>query len=73
MVLEGIKVADFTWATSGPLLTKTLADYGATVVQAEGTDNSSRRWVLIRMVIRDQTDLRLLLTGTVINTLFILT
>jgi benzylsuccinate CoA-transferase BbsF subunit len=32
---EGIKVADFTWWIAGPLTTKTLADYGATVVRVE--------------------------------------
>ena len=31
----GIKVADFTWWVAGPLTTKTLADYGATVVRVE--------------------------------------
>lgn len=33
--LEGIKVADFTWMGQGPLATKTLADWGATVVKIE--------------------------------------
>ncbi|MFC1870122.1 CaiB/BaiF CoA transferase family protein [Chloroflexota bacterium] len=33
--LEGIKVADFTWTLVGPILTKNLADYGATVVRVE--------------------------------------
>ena len=33
--LEGIKVADFTWALTGPILTKHLTDYGATVVRVE--------------------------------------
>ena len=32
---SGIKVADFTWWMAGPLATKTLADYGATVVRVE--------------------------------------
>ncbi|HJX13324.1 MAG TPA: CoA transferase, partial [Dehalococcoidales bacterium] len=32
---EGIKVADFSWWIAGPLATKTLADYGATVVRIE--------------------------------------
>jgi benzylsuccinate CoA-transferase BbsF subunit len=35
-VLEGIKVADFTWVATGPLMTRTLADYGAEVVKIEG-------------------------------------
>jgi crotonobetainyl-CoA:carnitine CoA-transferase CaiB-like acyl-CoA transferase len=33
--LEGIKVADFSWSVVGPLVTKHLADYGATVVRVE--------------------------------------
>ncbi|MFC2003509.1 CaiB/BaiF CoA transferase family protein [Chloroflexota bacterium] len=33
--LEGIKVADFTWTLVGPIITKHLADYGATVVRVE--------------------------------------
>jgi len=33
--LEGVKVADFTWAAAGPIATKTLADHGATVVRVE--------------------------------------
>src|SRR4030067_536590 len=32
---EGIKVSDFSWWIAGPLATKTLADYGATVVRIE--------------------------------------
>jgi len=35
-LLEGIKVADFTWAAVGPLTTKTLSDYGAEVIKIEG-------------------------------------
>jgi len=35
--LSGIKVADFCWAITGPLSTKCLADYGATVVKIEST------------------------------------
>jgi benzylsuccinate CoA-transferase BbsF subunit len=30
-----VKVADFSWWVAGPLTTKTLADYGATVVRVE--------------------------------------
>ena len=37
--LEGIKVADFTWAVAGPFMTKYLADYGATVVRVESRDH----------------------------------
>lgn len=33
--LEGIKVADFSWAITGPLATKWLGDHGATVVRIE--------------------------------------
>jgi len=35
--LEGIKVADFSWGVAGPLTTKYLADYGATVVKVESS------------------------------------
>lgn len=31
----GLKVADFTWAAAGPIITKQLADLGATVVRVE--------------------------------------
>ena len=34
---KGVKVADFTWAIMGPLVTKYLADHGATVVRIEST------------------------------------
>jgi len=33
--LEGIKVADFSWAGVGPITAKLLADFGATVVHIE--------------------------------------
>jgi len=33
--LEGIKVIDFTWAAVGPVTTKYLADFGATVIRIE--------------------------------------
>ncbi|MFC1982597.1 CaiB/BaiF CoA transferase family protein [Chloroflexota bacterium] len=33
--LEGIKVADFSWAAAAPLATRYLADFGATVVRIE--------------------------------------
>jgi benzylsuccinate CoA-transferase BbsF subunit len=33
--LDDIKVADFSWIAAGPIATKTLADYGATVVRVE--------------------------------------
>jgi len=34
-VFKGLKVADFTWAVTGPLVTKYLADFGASVVRVE--------------------------------------
>lgn len=33
--LEGVKVADFSWVAAGPIMTRYLADYGATVVKIE--------------------------------------
>ncbi|MFQ5826691.1 MAG: CaiB/BaiF CoA transferase family protein, partial [Dehalococcoidia bacterium] len=45
--LEGIKVADFTWVLAGPLITKCLADFGATVVRVE----SGKRLDLTRATI----------------------
>ncbi len=35
MVFEGVKIIDFSWAIAGPLISKTLADYGATVINIE--------------------------------------
>ena len=32
---EGLKVADFSWTVTGPLVSKYLADFGATVVRME--------------------------------------
>jgi benzylsuccinate CoA-transferase BbsF subunit len=34
-VFSGLRVADFTWAAAGPIMTKQLADNGATVVKIE--------------------------------------
>jgi len=34
-VFEGLKVADLTWMAAGPLITRELANHGATVVHAE--------------------------------------
>jgi benzylsuccinate CoA-transferase BbsF subunit len=34
-IFEGLKVADFTWAAAGPIVTKQFADNGATVVKVE--------------------------------------
>lgn len=33
--LEGLKIADFSWAAAGPIATRMLADHGATVVRVE--------------------------------------
>src|SRR5580704_1431512 len=33
--LTGLKVVDFSWAVAGPMIGRTLADYGATVVKVE--------------------------------------
>jgi benzylsuccinate CoA-transferase BbsF subunit len=45
--LEGVKVADFSWAVMGPLIAKYLADHGATVVKVE----SSTRVDVMRTVV----------------------
>ena len=45
--LEGVKVLDFMWALAGPLATRALADYGATVVRIE----SSRRLDVCRTIL----------------------
>lgn len=42
--LEGVKVLDLTWAIAGPMATRVLADWGATVVRIE----SERRPDIIR-------------------------
>ncbi|GEO87054.1 MULTISPECIES: CaiB/BaiF CoA transferase family protein [Alphaproteobacteria] len=34
-IFDGLKVADFTWAAAGPIVTKQLSDNGATVVKVE--------------------------------------
>ncbi len=34
--LAGLRVLDFSWAIAGPTVTRTLGDYGATVVRVEG-------------------------------------
>ncbi|MDG2113614.1 MAG: CoA transferase, partial [Actinomycetota bacterium] len=33
--LDGVKVLDFSWALAGPEVTRTLADFGATVIRIE--------------------------------------
>ncbi len=37
IALNGLKIADFTWSAAGPVATKYLADYGATVVKIESS------------------------------------
>jgi len=37
-LLEGLKVADFSWVWTGPITTKALSDYGATVIKIENKD-----------------------------------
>jgi len=44
-VFAGLKVADFSWAIAGPLVTRYLADFGATVIRVE----SSQRPCLLRL------------------------
>ena len=39
LALEGIKVLDFSWIIAGPLTTKCLGDYGATVVRVENREH----------------------------------
>ncbi len=41
--LEGVKVADFTWALVGPISVKTLSDWGAEVVKIEGRSRPDSR------------------------------
>jgi benzylsuccinate CoA-transferase BbsF subunit len=36
-IFAGLKVLDFTWAAAGPIVTKQLADNGATVVKVESS------------------------------------
>jgi len=35
--LEGVKILDFMWAIAGPMATRMLADYGATVIRVESS------------------------------------
>src|SRR5437588_10939418 len=35
--LTGLKVADFSWVVAGPLVGRSLADFGATVVRVESS------------------------------------
>jgi len=44
--LEGLKVVDLSWVVAGPLVGRSLAEYGATVVRVE----SSKRWDAARVL-----------------------
>ncbi|MEL0000717.1 MAG: CoA transferase, partial [Acidimicrobiaceae bacterium] len=45
-VFAGLKVADLTWMAAGPLITRELANHGATVVHAETmTRVDTMRWL----------------------------
>jgi benzylsuccinate CoA-transferase BbsF subunit len=45
-ILEGIKVADFSWVAVGPVVGREFADHGATVVRIE----SHKRPDLLRVM-----------------------
>ncbi len=45
-IFAGLRVADFTWMAAGPLITRELANHGATVVHAETmTKVDTMRWL----------------------------
>jgi len=44
--LEGLKVVELSWVVAGPLVGRSLAEYGATVVRVE----SSKRWDAARVL-----------------------
>lgn len=38
-IMEGVKVADFAWVGVGPIVSKALAEHGATVIRVESHRN----------------------------------
>lgn len=45
-LLQGITVADFSWALVGPITTKILSDYGAQVIRVESTTRPARMRII---------------------------
>ena len=44
-ILDGVRIADFTWALVGPITTKILSDWGAEVIKIEGVGRPDPRRV----------------------------